>query len=67
MTDVSKIKLSFDPVRTKQRAIHEDAKELFHDYSVFEGGSSSFDTPPTPYNKAMRLHNIVRKYKQYRN
>jgi len=48
-------KLAFDPDRKKRRAIYEEVKELFSDYVVFVGGSSSFDMAPAPYNKAYAL------------
>ena len=48
-------KLAFDPDRTKRRAIYEEVKELFSDFIVFVGGSSSFDMTPAPYNKAYAL------------
>ena len=48
-------KLAFDPDRSKRRAIYEDIKEVFNDYIVFVGGSSSFDMAPAPYNKAYAL------------
>lgn len=48
-------KLAFDPDRSKRRAIYEEVKELFSDYVVFVGGSSSFDMAPAPYNKAHAL------------
>ena len=48
-------KLAFDPDRSKRRAIYEEVKELFSDYIVFVGGSSSFDMAPAPYNKAYAL------------
>ena len=48
-------KLAFDPDRSKRRAIYEEVKELFSDYVVFVGGSSSFDMAPAPYNKAYAL------------
>ena len=48
-------KLSFDPDRKKRRAIYEDVKQVFSDYVVFIGGSSSFDMAPIPYNKAYAL------------
>lgn len=48
-------KLAFDPDRSKRRAIYEEVKELFHDYIVFVGGSSSFDMTPAPYNKAYAI------------
>ena len=48
-------KLAFDPDRSKRRAIYEEVKELFDDYIVFVGGSSSFDMTPAPYNKAYAI------------
>lgn len=48
-------KLSFDPDRTKRRAIYEDVKKTFSEYTVFIGGSSSFDMAPFPFNKAYAL------------
>ena len=36
-------KLAFDPDRTKRRKIYAEVVETFSDYSVFVGGSSSFD------------------------
>ena len=48
-------KLSFDPDRKKRRAIYEDVKATFSDYTVFVGGSSSFDMAPAPFNKAYAL------------
>jgi len=48
-------KLSFDPNREKRRKIYEDVSETFSDYTVFVGGSSSFDMSPFPYNKYYAL------------
>lgn len=48
-------KLAFDPDRSKRRAIYEDVKATFPDYTVFVGGSSSFDMAPAPFNKAYAL------------
>ena len=48
-------KLAFDPDRSKRRAIYQDVCEVFSDYTVFVGGSSSFDMAPAPYNKAYAL------------
>ena len=48
-------KVVFDPDRSKRRAIHEDVKQVFSDYIVFVGGSSSFDMTPAPYSKAYAL------------
>jgi len=48
-------KLAFDPDRKKRRAIYADVRQVFHDYTVFVGGSSSFDMAPAPYNKYYAL------------
>ena len=48
-------KLSFDPDRSKRRKIYGDVCEVFSDYVVFVGGSSSFDMAPKPYNKYYAL------------
>jgi HAD superfamily hydrolase (TIGR01484 family) len=48
-------KLAFDPDRKKRRAIYADVKSVFSDYTVFVGGSSSFDMAPFPFNKAYAL------------
>lgn len=48
-------KLSFDPDRAKRRKIYDEVVEAFSDYSVFVGGSSSFDMAPKPYNKYYAL------------
>lgn len=48
-------KLAFDPDRKKRRAIYNEVVEAFSEYSVFVGGSSSFDMAPKPYNKYYAL------------
>ena len=48
-------KLTFDPDRKKRRAFYDDVKSVFDDYTVFVGGSSSFDMAPFPYNKYYAL------------
>ena len=48
-------KLAFDPDRSKRRAIYRQVCETFSDYTVFVGGSSSFDMAPAPYNKYFAL------------
>ena len=48
-------KLLFDPDREKRRAILSDVTDAFPEYSVFVGGSSSFDMAPKPYNKHYAL------------
>ena len=44
-------KLAFDPDRSKRRAFYDDVVNVFDDYCVFVGGSSSFDMAPKPFNK----------------
>lgn len=48
-------KLAFDPDRRKRRAIYKEVCDLFSEYMVFVGGSSSFDMAPLPYNKYYAL------------
>ena len=48
-------KLAIDPTRAKRRAIYSHVCEVFSDYNVFVGGSSSFDMSPKPYNKYYAL------------
>lgn len=48
-------KLAFDPTRERRRAIYPEVCDLFSEYTVFVGGSSSFDMAPHPYNKAYAL------------
>ena len=48
-------KLAFDPERTKRRAIFQAVRAAFPEYSVFIGGSSSFDFAPLPYDKYYAL------------
>ncbi|MBO7376580.1 MAG: phosphomannomutase [Clostridia bacterium] len=44
-------KLAFDPDRSKRRAMYPEVLSLFPDYSVFIGGTSSFDFSERKYNK----------------
>ena len=48
-------KLSFDPDRKKRRAFYGEICDMFPDYNVFVGGSSSFDMAPKPFNKYYAL------------
>lgn len=48
-------KLSFDPSRARRRAIYPTVVDAFPEYTVFVGGSSSFDMAPRPYNKYYAL------------
>lgn len=55
-------KLAFDPDRSKRRAIYEDVKQVFNDFIVFIGGSSSFDMTPAPYSKAYALEKYCQEH-----
>ena len=48
-------KLAYDPDRAKRRPGYPRVCELFSDYTVFIGGSSSYDIVPHPYNKLYAL------------
>lgn len=48
-------KLAFDPTREKRRAFYKDVCDIFSEYTVFVGGSSSFDMCPRPYDKYYAL------------
>ena len=48
-------KLAFDPDRAKRRVFYKDVCELFPEYNVFIGGSSSFDMTPHPFDKRYAL------------
>lgn len=50
-----KDKVAFDPDRSKRRAVLGYVKELFPEYNVFVGGSSSFDMAPKPFDKYYAL------------
>ena len=44
-------KLAFDPDRKKRRAMYPEVVKIFKDYSVYIGGSTSFDFAGKQYNK----------------
>lgn len=44
-------KLAFDPTREKRRVLYPEVLEIFRDYAVYIGGSSSFDFAEKQYNK----------------
>lgn len=44
-------KLAFDPDKAKRRAMYPEVLEIFKDYAVYIGGSTSFDFAPKQYNK----------------
>lgn len=55
-------KLSFDPDRKKRRAFYAEVKELFPEYRVFIGGSTSFDMAPAPYDKRHALAKYCKEH-----
>lgn len=44
-------KLAFDPTRSKRKVLYPEVCEIFKDYTVYIGGSSSFDFSEKKYNK----------------
>lgn len=48
-------KLAFDPDRSIRRAFYDRVVSDFPEYTVFVGGSSSFDMAPLPFNKYYAL------------
>lgn len=48
-------KLAFDPDHAKRSVMLDEVKRVFHDYTTFIGGSSSFDFAPFPFNKYYAL------------
>ena len=55
-------KLAFDPDRSRRRPIYPEVCEVFPEYNVFVGGSSSFDMAPKPYNKAYALAEYCKEH-----
>ena len=53
-------KLAFDPDRKKRAAFYPEVCSLFPEYTVFIGGSSSFDLAPLPYDKRWALERWCR-------
>ena len=52
-------KLAFDPDRSRRRALYAEVRALFPDFTVFVGGSSSFDMAPAPFDKAYALSRLA--------
>lgn len=50
-TPSTESKLAFDPDRRKRRAMYADVCRIFKDYTVYIGGSSSFDIAGRRFNK----------------
>lgn len=54
-------KLKYDPTREKRRPMYNDVKNAFPEYTVFIGGSSSFDMAPQGYNKFVALDSYCKE------
>ena len=54
-------KLAYDPDRSKRRVMYDYVKELFNDFNVMIGGSSSFDIVPSKYGKLNALRRYMRE------
>ena len=55
-------KLAFDPDRSRRRPLFPIVKEAFSQYTVFIGGSSSFDIVPHPYDKLYALERYCARH-----
>ncbi|MCQ2770976.1 MAG: phosphomannomutase [Clostridia bacterium] len=55
-------KLKYDPTREKRRAMFNDVQEMFPEFTVFVGGTSSFDMAPAPYNKYYALDTYCKEH-----
>ena len=55
-------KLAFDPDRSRRRPLYPAVKEAFSQYTVFIGGSSSFDIVPRPFNKLYALERYCERH-----
>ena len=57
-----KDKVAFDPTRAKRKVLYPEVLEIFKDYTVYIGGSSSFDFSPKQYNKYDALMDYGRRH-----
>lgn len=55
-------KIKFDPDRKKRKAMYKEVCEIFKDYSVFIGGSTSFDFAGKEYNKYDAVMNYAKRH-----
>ena len=55
-------KVNFDPNRAKRRAMYPEVCEIFKDFSVYIGGSTSFDFAGKQYNKYDATLNWARRH-----
>lgn len=54
-------KVAFDPDRKKRKAMYKEVCEIFKDYSVFIGGSTSFDFAGKKFNKYDAIMDYARR------
>ena len=54
-------KLAADPTRKIRQAALDEVRQRFTGYTVFVGGSSSFDIVPLPYRKSFALINFANR------
>lgn len=54
-------KIAFDPTREKRRVLYPEVLEIFKDYAVYIGGSSSFDFSEKRYNKYDAVMNYAKE------
>lgn len=61
-----KDKLAFDPTRAKRKVMYSEVLEIFKDYTVYIGGSSSFDFSKKEFNKydAIMTYALQNGYKK---
>ena len=55
-------KLAYDPDRSRRKKMYDRVRELFSDYTVFIGGSSSFDIVPRPFCKRYALERYMAEH-----
>lgn len=54
-------KLAADPTRRIRQAALDEVRKRFNGYTVFVGGSSSFDIVPLPYRKSFALKDFAKR------
>ena len=57
-----KDKIAFDPTREKRRVMYPEVLQLFKDYNVFIGGSSSFDFTDKKHNKYVAIKEYAKMH-----
>lgn len=55
-------KLAYDPDRSKRKPMYDTVAEVYSEYTVFLGGSSSFDIVPKPYCKSHALLEYLKNH-----